>query len=76
MSVDDLKPFPDILTQEPDGTFRQAQPTPFIGLRITCIDCGRKYWFWQETQWQEHWRNVHRDTRIFIRTPMGIEVKK
>lgn len=76
MGVDDLKPFPDILTKEPDGTWREAMPFPFIGIRITCADCGKKFWFWQQDKWREHWKKLHRDTRIFIRTPRGVEVKK
>lgn len=55
--------------QNEDGTWSQAVPLPFYGLRKGC-DCGKK--FWREDNFRKHYIKAHTDGKKYKRTPKGL----
>lgn len=60
-----------IFQQNADGTWSEAIPLPFYGLRKHC-SCGRK--FWREANYYRHYQREHTDGIAYERTPTGMVV--
>ena len=52
-----------------DGTWSEAVPLPFYGLRKGC-HCGEK--FWKEENYRKHYKAQHTDGKRYNRTPKGL----
>lgn len=55
--------------QNIDGTWSEAAPLPYYGLKKKC-QCGKQ--FWKENNYVEHYIKVHTDGKSYIRTPRGL----
>jgi len=56
--------------QNPDGTWSDAIPLPFYGLRKHCPACSAK--FWKEANYVEHYKEAHTCGKKWRRTPTGM----
>lgn len=50
-----------------DGTWSEAVPLPFYGLRKHCPSCREK--FWRESSYVRHYQQKHTDGVRYKRTP-------
>ena len=57
--------------QNEDGTWSEAVPLPFYGLRKGCY-CGKK--FWKEENYRTHYLEQHTDGKRYNRTPKGLVI--
>ena len=65
----EYQPVPETMQQNPDGTWQQAIPLPFYGLRNKC-ECGKK--FWKEENYRSHYVDAHTDGLLYKRTKDGV----
>lgn len=56
--------------QNADGTWSEAIPLPFYGIRKKCSTCWRG--FWTEKGYEKHYVNEHTTGMKFKRTPKGM----
>ena len=62
---------PQNLQQNPDGTWSEAVPLPFYGIRKKC-SCGKK--FWREENYVRHYKKHHTTGILYKHTPTGMVV--
>ena len=55
-----------------DGTWSEAVPLPFYGLRKQCA-CGKK--FWKEQSYHKHYVTKHTDGKKYFRNVSGFHVE-
>lgn len=58
-----------VWSENPDGTWSEAVPLPFYGLKKKCI-CLRT--FWREENYRKHYIAEHTDGKQYKRTPKGL----
>lgn len=58
-----------VLSKNEDGTWSEAVPYPFIGIRKSC-GCGRK--FFTMKRYESHYRREHSSGKRYDRTPKGL----
>lgn len=58
-----------IYEQNYDGTWSEAVPLPFLGMKKGC-QCGQK--FWRLSTYREHYKQQHTDGLAYNRVPAGM----